>query len=247
MLFGRLLNALALLAILVNCGLAATLWIGSHAGRPKPVRTPAKQASVPPDRPVSLQGAARRGQSSAPIVILMFSDFQCPYSKTTVTTLLPSVEAKYVKTGLVELAFRHLPLEVIHTSAVGAAVASECAGEQQSFWEMHDAIFLNQRQLDRISFERRAMRLGLNLAQYRTCAANPATDARVRQDVERARELNITATPTFLIGVRGSGDSMIAAERLSGSLPITRLERAIDSLLRKAESAGRLSSSQPRQ
>jgi protein-disulfide isomerase len=176
----------------------------------------------------------------------MFSDFQCPFSKTAVTTLLPSVEAKYVKTGLVELAFRHLPLEVIHKSAVGAAVASECAGEQQSFWEMHDAIFLNQRQLDRASFERRVMRLGLNLAQYRTCVANPATDARVRLDVERAREFNITATPTFLVGIRGSGDSMIAAERLSGSLPIIRLERAIDSLVRNTKSDWRPSPSPPR-
>ncbi|MFA6888018.1 MAG: thioredoxin domain-containing protein, partial [Candidatus Woesearchaeota archaeon] len=80
------------------------------------------------------------GSEDAPVTIIEYSDFQCPYCKRFYEQSLSSIETNYVETGKVKIIFRHFPLS-FHQNALTAAEAVECAGEQDKFWEMHDKLF----------------------------------------------------------------------------------------------------------
>jgi protein-disulfide isomerase len=84
-----------------------------------------------------------QGASSAPVTIVEYSDFQCPYCARYSTETYPEIKAQYIDTGKVRYMFRHFPLS-FHSEAELAAQAAECAGEQGKFWEMHDTLFANQ-------------------------------------------------------------------------------------------------------
>lgn len=111
---------------------------GPSAGSGSP--TPPTAASVPQE-PVSLQGAWLEGARNAPVVVIQYSDFECPYCRQFANGTLLDLRRTYVKRGDVLLAFRHLPLRAIHPLAYPAARAAECAGRQGRFWEMHDWLF----------------------------------------------------------------------------------------------------------
>lgn len=93
-----------------------------------------------PSTPLSIQGAQLRGSKGARAVMIMYSDFQCPFCARFAKEVFPQIEQRYVATGSVALAFRHLPLP-IHPQALQAAAVAECAGRQGKFWEMHDRLF----------------------------------------------------------------------------------------------------------
>src|SRR6185436_20936742 len=97
----------------------------------------AAQADVP-NFDLTLAGAATKGRASAPLVMLEFSDFECPFCGRYSRETYPQVQREYVDTGKVRYVFRHTPIERIHPQAMKAAEAAECAGTQGKFWEMHD-------------------------------------------------------------------------------------------------------------
>ena len=101
-----------------------------------------KPATPIPAEPVSLEGAPILGAAAAKVAIIEFSDFECPYCARFFQDALPELRAKYIDTGKVRLAFRHLPLPM-HQRARAAAEAAECARRQSRFWEFHDQFFTN--------------------------------------------------------------------------------------------------------
>jgi hypothetical protein len=104
-------------------------------------------ASVP-TAPQSLEGAALKGDPKAPVVIIEYSDYQCPFCAKSERETLPELDQKYIGTGQVQLAFRHHPLSRLHPFATQAAEAAVCAGRLGKFWEMHAALFADPKQLD---------------------------------------------------------------------------------------------------
>lgn len=101
----------------------------------------AGRAEVPlPDQPISLDGAKVKGNATAPVALIMFSDFQCPFCAGFASETLPELEREYVATGHVVIAFRHFPLDN-HPLALKAAQGAECAEQQGRFWDMHDRMF----------------------------------------------------------------------------------------------------------
>jgi protein-disulfide isomerase len=130
---GRLLDIFASLGIVVATGLIAWHMLGSSAA--------VSRALPIPSEPVSLDQAERLGRSEAKVVLIVFSDFQCPYCSEFSNSVLPSLRQAYVETGLVQVAFRHMPLANIHSRAFPAAIAAECAARQGRFWPMHDELF----------------------------------------------------------------------------------------------------------
>jgi len=138
----------------------------------------------------------------------------------------------YVETGKIQFAFRHLPLEQRHPSAVRAAEAAECSGRQGKFWQMHDALFRTGKALDSASLFARAEEIGIDSDRFRKCMDGEAT-ARVREDIAEAQSLGITATPSFLFGtIEPDGRRLKVVRRESGAIPADGFVAIVEQLLK---------------
>jgi protein-disulfide isomerase len=188
-----------------------------------------------PKEPISLAGAAVKGDSTAKLVIVEYSDFQCPYCASFVRQTLPMLEKTYISTGKASLAFRNLPIAEIHPQAVKAAETAECARRQGKFWEMHDRLFLDQAGLEDVALVRRGQSLGLDPAASNRCFSGDAA-AKIRQEVAEAKELQIMSTPSFFIGLRQSDGRVQVLQRLNGNQPYSTFASALDGILSAAAS-----------
>ena len=191
--------------------------IGAPPGRPR-----AEGPALPdPDKryTVDLGTAPIRGGKDAPVTIVEFSDFQCPFCARVNPTLAQINQTYGDKARVV---FKHLPLR-IHPDAPGAAAAAEAAHRQGKFWEMHDKIFANQRDLKPETFRGYAKEMGLDLVKYDKDVASPDVKKRVEADSQEADKLGVSGTPAFFINGR----------YLSGAQPFESFKRIIDEELSK--------------
>jgi len=156
---------------------------------------------------ISLDDDPVKGNLNAPITIVEFSDFQCPFCARFHSTTLPQLEANYIDSGKVKFVYRDFPIQNIHPNAVPAALASECADEQGMFWEYHDMVFENQKKWQGLSrnamidtFEQYALELGLNTSDFNTCFESGKYGDEVKKDLQDGVSYGITGTPGFFIG-----------------------------------------------
>ncbi len=166
-------------------------------------------------------GSPFKGPEGAPVKIVVFSDFQCPYCAQLTATLRRVME-KYGKQ--VRLVFRNFPLSQIHSNAENAAEASICAADQGRFWEMHDLLFATQQQLSIENIKSRASQLQLNMDEFNSCLASGRHADRVNQDLLAGARLGVTGTPALFINGRF----------LSGAQPFEEISRIIEEELKSA-------------
>jgi protein-disulfide isomerase len=231
-----LLETAALLMIVAVCAAMLVAIVrdsrSAHPAVPPPRAPAARAADGPlPTEPISLEGAQVQGSRTASVVVIEYSDFQCPYCGRFARDTLPNLERIYVKTGKVLFAFREFPLESMHPFAFGAATAAECAGEQGQFWKMHDLNFADQAHLDDPALHAKAQAQGLNREQFDRCLKGEVID-KVHADQKTGTALAIKGTPTFLLGRLQSDGRVKVLQRLSGALPIAEFSSALDALLR---------------
>jgi protein-disulfide isomerase len=163
----------------------------------------------PPRVQVSFDPKRVKGNPKARVMIVEFSDFQCPYCGQVEATL-KSVLAKHE--GTVALAFRDMPISQIHPFAQGAAEAARCAAEQGKFWEYHDLLFADQGALDRNGLIAKAATLQLDPKQFETCISSEKYKSQVQQDNQEGMRAGVSGTPGFFInGVFISGAQPEAA------------------------------------
>jgi len=137
-----------------------------------------------------------KGPDDAPVTIIEFSDFQCPFCKRVVPTV-QQIVASYPTE--VRFVFRNLPLSNIHPRARAAAEAAACADRQGRFWDYHDLLFANNKALSDADLDGYASQLGLDMPAFRQCVQNRETQSIVDEDFATAESLRITGTPSFLI------------------------------------------------
>jgi protein-disulfide isomerase len=183
-----------------------------------------------PQAPVSLAGIPMAGQLSARIVVLEYSDFECPYCSRFALNTLPTIRSRYVDSGKIRFGFRQLPLEGKHRDAVHAASAALCAHSQGRFWPMHDALFMEPRALDPASIMSKAAHIGLDVTQFQACLNNDG-EARARQEMAAAKALEINGTPTFLFGAVRADGQLSVTRRESGAIPAKAFADILDTLL----------------
>ncbi len=148
---------------------------------------------------VDTTGAPIKGQAKAPVTIVEFSDFQCPGCKG----VLPSIERLQKDYGdKIKLAFRQFPLRSIHPEAQKAAEASLCARDQGKFWEMHDAMFANQRELTTEGLKSTAGELGLDGEKFAQCLDGDTYADTVQADLDAGEAMGVGGTPTFYVNGR---------------------------------------------
>jgi protein-disulfide isomerase len=167
-----------------------------------------------------------KGERTAPVTLIEFSDFQCPYCKQA-SQIISTLLAGYG--GKVRFVFKHLPLP-IHPESLKAAQAAVCAGEQGRFWDYHDRLFaasdLSAKELTSIASD-----LGMNSGDFQSCLDSERSRAKVLGDVKTSRRLGIEATPTFLINGR----------LFKGALNADALKLALDLALQKSGAKGKAS------
>ena len=174
-----------------------------------------------------------RGDPNAPITIIEFSDFQCPFCARFHVQTLPVLLEEYIESGKVKLVYRDFPIQNIHPNALPAAVAAECANEQDMYWEYHDTLFENQGAWSRLEiesavslFKQYAEELELSQDQFDSCLESGKYIEEIRKDLEDGRDYGVTGTPGFFIG-----NEQIGFVELKGAQPFESFKQVIDSQL----------------
>jgi protein-disulfide isomerase len=180
----------------------------------------------PPRVTVAAEGPSV-GPASAPVTIVEFSDFQCPYCARA-GAIVKQIQQRYPTQ--VYFVYRHLPLERIHPHARGAAEASACADAQGRFWDYHDKLFANQRALAPADLQRYATELELDTAAFEQCVKERKFQAQVDRDLAAAAE---AAGGTGKAGL-GTPSFFVNGILLSGAKPIEEFYRVIDAELARA-------------
>lgn len=187
---------------------------------------------------VSIDDDAILGKVGAPVTMIEFSDYQCPFCKDFVRKTFPQIKARYIDTGQVRYVFRDFPLSSIHQQAERAAVAATCAGQQGKYWEMHDKLFDSQPVLKNEPWDALALDLRLDLDALRKCMKSPEPYEEAKKDMEDGRAAGVQGTPGFFVGITRSG-KLIEGKFVRGALPFEVFRAEIDNMLARAQESGK--------
>src|SRR6476660_631049 len=174
------------------------------------------------------QGSPHLGNSSAPITIIDFSDFQCHLCARYVKSTEPQINITYIQTGKVNLVFKHLPNRGMDSTA--PSLAAQCTNDQGKFWEFHKLLYANQGPIDsgwvsRDNLKKFASKIpGLNIQQFDSCFENEKYKTFVAKDLALAASYGFTDTPSFII-VNSDGS---APEILKGAQPFPSFKALIE-------------------
>lgn len=178
---------------------------------------------------IPLTGATRKGTSSAEVVLLEFSDYQCPYCGKYANETFGQIDKEFVATNKIQYAFHNLPLGN-HADAIPAAVAAECAGEQGKYWEMHDRLFAKQADLSKRVWLQEGSDLQLEMPAFEKCLASAKAD-KVKADMAEASRIGVNSTPTFFIGKLIKDGQLKALRRISGAQPYVVFQKQLNEIL----------------
>ncbi len=177
---------------------------------------------------VKLHGGYVLGRLDAPVTMVEFTDYECPFCRQFHMASFEQLKSKYIDTGKLRYVSRDFPLDM-HPHARAAAKMARCAGEQGRFWEMRRALIVNGNSLSDETMARLGKGLELDERDFGKCLADPNTDKALRGDMDEAAALGVSGTPTFVLG-RSDGDSVQGA-RVVGAQPLATFEDRIDALL----------------
>ncbi len=177
------------------------------------------------------------GDKNAPVTIVEFSDYECPFCKRHFTETHPQLVKNYIDTGKAKLVFRDFPLSFHDPMATKEAVAANCAKEQggdKKYFEFHDEIFKrttsNGNGLDDTKIKSIATDLSLNIDTFNTCLSNKAMEDEVKKDITDGTAAGASGTPTFLIG-KTTNDGKVEGDLVVGAQPFAAFQAVIDPLL----------------
>jgi protein-disulfide isomerase len=161
-------------------------------------------------------GEPALGSATAPLTMVEFTDYQCPYCRRFQAEVWSKLKRDYIDTGKLRYLARDLPLEV-HSMAAPAAEAAHCAGEQGKFWEMHAALLGGAADLGAGGIGRRARALGLDMSRFTACMEHNTYSALIAAHAREADAVGINGTPGFVVGRVAHGD--LTGVRVEGAVP----------------------------
>ena len=169
------------------------------------------------------------GRDDAAVTMVEFTDYQCPFCRKFETDSFAKLKKEYIDTGKVRFVSRDLPLE-FHPNAPGAAVAARCAGEQNKFWEMRDAMMLDTAtDLGPDALTKYGQKTNLDMTAYGACLKEKKFTEAIKKDTADAGALGISGTPSFVIGKTDKTE--IAGVRIVGAVPFAVYDSAIKDAL----------------
>lgn len=175
--------------------------------------------------------APSRGRADAPLVLVEFSDYECPFCIRHFTQTMPEIERDYISTGKLRYVFMDFPIDQLHPAALKAHEAARCSGEQGKFWEMHTRLFspAGTHGIDRL--KALAADVGLDRGKFDTCLDSGRMQAPVRASVDRATQLGADGTPQMYLGVADASGNFRIIRSIRGAVPYAQLKPVIDGLL----------------
>lgn len=191
--------------------------------------TGGRTAPAPKTAQASIANTPTLGSPDALVIMVEYTDFQCPYCRKFQTTVFPEIKRLYIDTGKLRYVVKDLPL-VFHPLAAQAATATHCAGEQDRYWPMRELIMQHVQPFKTSDFLTFAAGLSLDIDRFQKCLGDPGYLAKIEQDKAEAASQQITGTPTFIIG-QVQGESRMAGTRINGALPVSAFKKEIDLLL----------------
>jgi protein-disulfide isomerase len=196
-------------------------------------RTPPPRTPMGSQAKVSIGGRPTQGAPDAPITMVEFSDYQCPYCKRFVSVVFPTIKKDYIDTGKLKYVFRDFPIPALHPQAPKAHEAAHCAGEQNRYWEMHDILFENSKDFSVDALRRYARQVGLDGQRFDACLDTGRYTSRVEKEVIDSQKVGVSGTPSFVIGPSASGET-ITGTFVIGAQPPATFKRVIEGALEAA-------------
>jgi len=195
------------LAFILGMGAGYVLW-GNHQASPTPVADLETATATETTMLIDTigQGDPSIGPEDAPVTIIEFSDFQCSYCQYWHQAIFPQLMAAYP--DQIRFVYRDFP--IFGEGSYDAAEAANCAGEQDAYWEFHDALLSGEFSLNRSTFEFYAANLGLDVDAFTACLDDTRYDNEIQADHDYAASIGVSSTPTFII----NGRALIGAQPL---------------------------------
>ena len=187
--------------------------------------------AIPAAQRVTIAGAPILGRADAPVTIVEFSDFECPFCQRFSSSILPQVKRDYVDTGKVRYVFLDLPLEHLHPQARKAAEAAHCSAEQGKFWEMHDLLFAQAGKLDPRQYTDFSRKLGMDAAAFDLCLGSGRHAAKIDRNKASASAIGIDATPSFILSKSERGDIINGGMIVTGADSYDQFRKLIEQVL----------------
>src|SRR5579864_318793 len=198
---------------------------------PKPAAAPA-----PPEKVQMSVGNGwySLGRADAPVTLVEFGDYQCPFCKRFHTDAYSELKMNYIDTGKVRFVSRDLPLD-FHPLALKAAEAARCAGDQNKYWELRDALYTNSAPPNDDVIHKAVESLSLDAKGFQVCLDSDKYKGEVQKDAGEAAKLQISGTPTFVLAK--SAPDKLDGVRIVGAQPFAAFQSAIEGLLKSAPPA----------
>lgn len=177
------------------------------------------------------------GNKDAKVTLLEFTDYQCPFCERYFKETFSQIKKDYVDTGKVKLVVKDYPLS-FHPNASKAAEASECAKNQNKFWEFHDALFIKQQEWANLDnngvsnyFKNLSGGLGVDQAKFSDCLDKSATKAEVDADIAEGNKAGVDGTPAFFLTNGDAFEAKTSWQKIVGAQPYSKFKTVIDGLL----------------
>jgi protein-disulfide isomerase len=182
---------------------------------------------------ISLDGVPFKGDPGAKVTIVEFTDYECPFCARHHNQTLPHLLRDYIESGKVRYYLREFPLKSLHPHAEKAAEAALCALDQRSYWQMHDTLFANQKNLSELALLEYAREQGLEVDEFGSCLRSGKHAARVDEDLQTGAAAGVTGTPSFFLGRTDTTDKskFRATVFLQGAQPYALFKNSIEELL----------------
>ena len=208
-----------------------------QAPRPAPAAAPARAAFAPTD--IQLGEVPYKGEYDAPVTLIEFSDYQCPYCKRHANTVMPPLIQSYVDTGKLRFVMREYPIENLHRRAIPTSEAALCAGDQGNYWGMHDALFTDQKANSDEDFQQMAASMELDGVAGAACMESDKFMDQIKVEMAEGQKLGVSGTPSFVVGLTDPEDpsKVHLTKFIRGAQSLASFSAAIDELLKTAQLA----------
>jgi protein-disulfide isomerase len=184
---------------------------------------------------IDVAGAPAQGRAEAPVTLVEFSDYECPFCIRHFQQTMPLIDQQYVKSGKIRYVFRDFPIDQNHPQAIRAHEAARCALEQHKFWDLHSRLFSAPGTHTDATLDARAKDAGLNESAFRACIASGRTTKDIRTTASIADSLGATGTPWFFVGIRDiKTDKVRVLKTIGGAQPYEQFTIALDAALKDA-------------
>jgi len=173
-----------------------------------------------------------KGKKDAKVTLIEFTDYQCPFCGRHTHSVLPLLEKNFIDTGKIRYVLRDFPLSAMHPQALKAHEAAHCAGEEGKYWEMHDQLFSNQKELEADKLPGYAEAAGVSDASaFQACLDSGKYEAQGKASIKEGTEVGVRGTPSFLLGHTEANGTVKAVQLIRGAQPFPIFQQHINALL----------------